>query len=569
MKSIFRIEPTKALAIVALLAAGCGDSDPSGQAAMDAGPQQTGTTDAGAPDSGSAPVDGGVSVDTGVEDPCAAVTCGQGACDPSTLECICEVGWAGETCETPTLPSEESLVLWLDAADLQSLSFEGNTVTEWLDKGPAGQSFTPAGLGNGPSLSNAGSRPALRFDGVDDHLQTTGFEGLTNKLRYTMFVVVSANAGNNVMNGWQGDNERFRLVDSNQGMSFVHTVPADDDVAVTGVGLGNYERGEVQVITVQRTNMDTSIWVDGGDRMVFDASTPEPLPGALSVVIGDDLAQHLGNPLNGLLAEVLVFDAALDFSKREDVERYLAAKWTTKAPKHDMSSVGNTVLWLDADDEASFTIQDGAVRYWASRVFGLRIEAAAVATRPTRVDDGLNGRSVVRFDGVDDVLVSPQLNLTAAEGYTVAAVFRRADGTNGPVLFGVDDENRPAVMLQAETGPERFRFTHRSPPGFSGGSFIGAADGPLSDPLRALVAVNELTLAIDARFADGTQEDEVKALMQPGQTDNLTWCVGGSRPLDTVDNFDGDVAELLVFRRTLNARERAYVADKLDAKWGM
>ncbi|CAN0569350.1 unnamed protein product, partial [Laminaria digitata] len=151
------------------------------------------------------------------------------------------------------------------------------------------------------------------------------------------------------------------------------------------------------------------MWVDGGDRLVFDADTPEPLPGTLSVVIGDDLSGTNGSPLNGLLAEVLVFDAALDFTKREDVERYLAAKWSTNAPKHDMSSVGNTVFWLDADDEASFTMQDGGVRYWASRVFDGSIEAAAAATRPTRVADGLNGRPVVRFDGVDDVLVSRSL----------------------------------------------------------------------------------------------------------------------------------------------------------------
>lgn len=304
--------------------------------------------------------------------------------------------------------------------------------------------------------------------------------------------------------------------------------------------------------------------------MSIPAENPEPFPAAnaLRLVLGDDPSAEDGTALSGLVGEVLVFASQLDFATREAVESYLAAKWETAEPAHDMTSVANAALWLDASDEDSFTTQADGVRFWDSRVGDFRVEAAAPNTRPTRMSDGLNGLPVVRFDGVDDVMVSANIKLVDDTGYTVAVVFRREAGTNGPVFFGVDADNRPGVMLQAETGPERFRFTHRSPPAFSGGNFVGVADASMSEPMRAVVAVDDTHVRLDTMSASGTSEAASRMLDVPALDQLLTYCVGGSRPADEIDNFSGDVAEIVVFYGELNTAQREYVAAALDAKWG-
>jgi len=549
------------LVIAAL--AGCGDSGTV--TPVDAGPAPVGDG-GGAPD-GPTPVDsdGGA-----VADPCGDVSCENGSCDPETLACVCEVGWSGESCNSPTLPTTEDLVLWLDAADGDSLLFDGMGVTDWLDRGPAGLAFAAEDSSTAPSLSSIGTRPALRFDGIDDRLEATGFEGLSGALQYTMMIVVSAGEGHHVLSGYQGADSRMRLADTAFGMSYTHTVPAGSSSTFSAWGDDwPYERDAVQVITVERTNEATSIWVDGGHRIVIPADNPEPIPAAnvLRLVLGDDPDDD-DDALGGLVGEVLVFADRLDFATRESVESYLAAKWDTAEPNHDLSSVGNTVLWLDAADEGSFTTQDDGVRFWNSRVGDFRFEAAAPSTRPARIEDGLNGLPVVRFDGVDDVMNSATIKLVDDTGYTIAVVFRREDGTNGPVFYGVDGENRPGVLLQAETGPERFRFTHRSPPAFSGGTFVGVAEATIGEPMRAVVSVNETHVRLDTGSAAGTRESDSALLEVPALDELLTYCLGGSRPGDEVNNFTGDIAEVVVFAGRLNGPQREYVQATLDGKWG-
>jgi hypothetical protein len=383
-----------------------------------------------------------------------------------------------------------------------------------------------------------------------------------------MFFVVSAGEDNQIFVGYDGENERLRLYDTDFGLTYTHRVPAAASNTISG--FDSYARDRVHVVTIQRTNQETSVWIDGGMRIVFPAANPEALPGSLDLTLGEDLVNGTGEPLGGKVGEVLVFDSALDFPTREQIETYLAAKWLDAEPRHDATSLGNLALWLDAADEDSFTISDDAVAEWTSRVRGHVFANETPEQRPARVASGLGGNAVVRFDGNDDGLfASSLLLLSAIQHYTVALVIDANETTNGAVLYGaaVDDVTLPSFLAQAETGPERLRITHREMPGLAAGDLVGLADGPIDTALRAIVQRDEETLTIEALWSDGatgTDEDTV----EEGPLAPLTYVIGAKRPNHDVDNFAGDIAEIMVFQRRLSTAELEYLRTMLDTKWG-
>jgi hypothetical protein len=351
-------------------------------------------------------------------------------------------------------------------------------------------------------------------------------------------------------------------------MIYTHRPIAGTD-SVASVAEGAWVPDQPHVFTMQRTPVDTSIWIDGRERVENIAGTPEPLPGSpIDLTLGDAI---LGDPLSGEIGEILVFAGALDLETRAAVETYLSNKWLGEDIEHDITSIAETALWLDAADEDAFTIAGGAVTSWASRVGGALFESGVGAQQPTRVDGALNGLPVVRFDGADDSLSAADLGIVdRTDDLSIAAVVRSSSGDLGAIFFGVDDANAPAVRLYANNPSGDFRFSFNSPPAITNGDFVTAGVAPSTEPARLVGrwGVGE-TMRIETLFQSGGMASDSSAAAQPDLDQNLTFVVGGKRPNHDIDNFAGDIAELIVFRRYLNVAELAAVQAYLDDKWGM
>src|SRR5690606_11252154 len=112
------------------------------------------------------------------------------------------------------------------------------------------------------------------------------------------------------------------------------------------------------------------------------------------------------------------------------------------------------ILWLDADDGASLQGANAKISSWSDKRGGTTatFNAPTEASRPLWMVGGLNGRSVLRFDGTDDHLVStfPQafnvLEDTAA--YTIFVV-GFAKGSAQALLSGTHN-NLHGLLLQSE-----------------------------------------------------------------------------------------------------------------------
>ena len=73
----------------------------------------------------------------------------------------------------------------------------------------------------------------------------------------------------------------------------------------------------------------------------------------------------------------------------------------------------NPVFLLD--DESSFTLDDNLVTLWGSRSSSYSFGQSAQGYKPSLISNGLNGRKIVRFDGVNDILFN---NTSALRGVT-------------------------------------------------------------------------------------------------------------------------------------------------------
>ena len=92
------------------------------------------------------------------------------------------------------------------------------------------------------------------------------------------------------------------------------------------------------------------------------------------------------------------------------------------------------LLWLDAsritglndgDSVSQWDDLSGNANHWAQ---------ATVSKQPTYETNELNGRPIVRFDGVDDVLEHAGLDFGSS--YTLFVVFAYQGTSNGPLFYG-------------------------------------------------------------------------------------------------------------------------------------
>ncbi|MEM7609654.1 MAG: hypothetical protein AAF411_30275, partial [Myxococcota bacterium] len=272
----------------------------------------------------------------------------------------------------------------------------------------------------------------------------------------------------------------------------------------------------------------------------------------------------------GAIGEVLMYDRALNFEDRENVERYLVRKWLGRTPEPDVSSFGNLVTWLDASALDTLDTMDGHVVRWNSRR-GLERQFTAsetdLDTAPVVRMDGLNGQPVVHFDGNDE-LVLPTTFLQNGDQYTVVVVGRYDEGSDeGGILYAVNGSNQPGFRMRMSNALG-LRATHTSPPSLSGGDFVEVDAAGLGDAFRAITTRTAQRLVMGLRTAE--RSGDMERNVTQANLANLTYVLGGTRADSdhTIDQLTGDIAEVIIFRHALAGEERTQLERYLESKWG-
>ena len=110
----------------------------------------------------------------------------------------------------------------------------------------------------------------------------------------------------------------------------------------------------------------------------------------------------------------------------------------------------NLSLWLDASDASTITQSNGSVSQWADKSGnGNHAVQPTSNNMPILASNGLGGKSVIQFDGINDYITSSDLNIT--QSYSIFLVAKTNNNANGrDYLFdgvGEIDSHRSLIAL--------------------------------------------------------------------------------------------------------------------------
>jgi hypothetical protein len=451
-------------------------------------------------------------------------------------------------------------VLWLDGADSSaaSMTLSGSLVETWRDKSGNGNNVTASG----------GLRPTLTGNALNSRSVLTfgGSQGLTGNLTasistnaYSVFVVCrisgastngrvfsTAGAGNDFASG-----SVIPCVSNAGALSAFAGTQGTNASGVTGFASYGVFAG------VLSSNLVTNS--AGGMSVASAAATLSTAVTRLGVGV----AAQGGTGFNTCdIAEIILYPTALSTADRARVEAYLAAKWGISgvhraardeiAPVSSPTELAGCALWLDGDDATSMfdatsggsqVAAGGAVARWQDKSGNGRHGVQSTSgNRPSLQVEVQNGRSVVRFDGSGDHLAT---TLADSSQQTFFIVSRAVSPTGGQRIFSY--------------GADRSAFAGTSEVRWWSGNFSTGASST-SFNVAAGVIASDVSIALFGNGAAGSSGD-------PANAGSGLASVGSEA--STVNSYNGDIAEIVVYNTALSATDRARVEKYLANKWGI
>lgn len=242
---------------------------------------------------------------------------------------------------------------------------------------------------------------------------------------------------------------------------------------------------------------------------------------------------------------------------------------------------GGSVLWLKADTGIQVNAA-GRVLQWNDQS-GHNNHAVALSEsgQPVLLKEALNGYPVIRFDGMDDILQTSKIDLSATPAVDVYIVYRSA-GNNDIIL------EQSADINSNDGGFYLIDHYVNSSSGLTMSLKGNAADHcgyPNGNNKQSALFTNSNSYCY--KLVNAAYNKYLKGLAQvklrndkADLTDNGTsyYCnhtdnfsndniyIGG-RARGNIYMLDGDIAEILIYPETLSVNSRSIVEDYLTQKY--
>ncbi|QTE24032.1 T9SS type A sorting domain-containing protein [Polaribacter cellanae] len=220
-----------------------------------------------------------------------------------------------------------------------------------------------------------------------------------------------------------------------------------------------------------------------------------------------------------------------------------------------VDGTSNLEYWIDANKN----VTGAPVTNW------LDLSGNAVGNTitggPTLTTNSLNGQSVITFDGVDDHIVTNlSINAGVFPNLTVIALYvPRIDGSGG--VWGEDDEGWDRFILDKGTNLNSMVSKGTGPELNITGIF------PRLTPVITTVAYQEDVTNGSTVYANGKPQRTFTSNFAPEASNNLH--IGDIGSTSGAYYFDGNIAELMVFGKSINLAERIIIENYLAAKYGL
>ncbi len=565
----------------------------------------------------------------------------------------------------PSLGVTANLQVWLKA-DAGITTGAGGIVTTWQDQSGKGNNAVAADDVTSPTLVTAdiNSLPAVRFDGIDDHLAVADSDSVSFAGDVTSFFVVKMDDFASYRAVWAktagpGGNlpaptDYYTLPGS--GLPQLYRGNGDGDLGSVA-GASPLHAGAFDLAGFSVTGAVVTHYLDG---------TPNGTGTATSITADGDNPLYIGTrndfvtQLKGDLAELLIFDTALSAADLQNVQLYLAGRYalplalatndaptvtlTAPAPGGSVVAPADVVLSANAGDtdgtivKVEFLVNGGVaattttapytatvnfpvassasiqaratdnlgattlsapvsltvtatepiplpaladLRLWLRADKGVTEEAGAVSAwndqsgnfnnsiqatatkRPVLVPNALNGKPVLRFDGIDDSLVAASSPTLAIVGdISTFFVVRFDDFTTFRAVWAKTQGNQPAstdFYTQPNSGiPRVFRGNG------SGGGFADADSAPVAGEY-AIVGFDQSGTTLH-HYLNGALNGQGEITATLGDTGAPLLI--GTRG-DQFTRMKGDIAEIILYDTALSDTDRAALHTYLSARYGI
>ena len=225
------------------------------------------------------------------------------------------------TAFTPTTIS--GCVLWLDAADSATVTLSGSNVTAWADK--SGNARNASVVGTITRSNTINGVNAMVYSGASN----TYFTGAVTNTGTTLTAIAVF-----LMNAASAASARVLSLGVPGTFDYNSALYAGPIQRRVGSSLGSFRNmvgvGLAAVIGVPTlfasvyTGSSNIIFLNGGTSN-SGASTGSF--GYTNYEIGTAFGEEASNPFSGSVGEVIVYNAALTTTERQQIEGYLAIKW--------------------------------------------------------------------------------------------------------------------------------------------------------------------------------------------------------------------------------------------------
>ncbi len=252
-----------------------------------------------------------------------------------------------------------------------------------------------------------------------------------------------------------------------------------------------------------------------------------------------------------------------------------------------VNSIAGLSLWLDTTDSATIakgsvgsesynnTADGDLVPNWKDRnpqsSATLNLAAAIDGNRPTYVKSSIGNLPSLRFSSTSTTaLFVDGFNFPEAN-YTIFAVFKTTvDGTNRAILSFVKSANNPGLNFHLQNTGE-FRALHRSPSGTSGGDTIVTPSATVQLNTNYVVSfIRNSSVGTSNFWINGNNVQSGGTTLANFESAGNRLAVGSLYGAGFFINyFDGDISEIILFKRALKASEKQSVEQYLAQKYSI
>jgi hypothetical protein len=229
--------------------------------------------------------------------------------------------------------------LWLDGADLSSMTLSGINVTQWSDKSGSGNHAT-----GGVSPTYSSSAGAVLFNGTSSYLQTSLSAVPTVETVFAVFrasILPTQTDAGAVIFGATGSGGRGFVVITNATSGSTAYQLRYDAYAVGNIALTPYGGVIYNTLTLATAQYTGGQGAGSTNGSSFGSFQSLSFSGSTTTRIG---AVSGGGFFNGTINEILIYNTALAAPQRQQIEGYLAAKWglTSTLPVHPYKTLPPT-----------------------------------------------------------------------------------------------------------------------------------------------------------------------------------------------------------------------------------